>query len=51
MVALRFVLFSALKDLECLLAQGVFAGPIPHFGEARLVGREFGVEGGEFYVD
>ena len=51
LVALGFVLFSALEDFEGLLAEGVFAGSVAHLREFGLVGGEFGVEGGEFDVD
>jgi len=40
-----------LQDLEGFLLEGGFAGAVAHFGEASLVGGEFGVEFGEFDVD
>ena len=38
LVALGFVHFSALEDLEGFLLQGGFAGAVAHFGHALLVG-------------
>ena len=51
LVALGFVEFAALQDLEGFLLEGGFAGAVAHFGHALLVGGEFGVEFGEFDVD
>lgn len=51
LVALAFVQFAPLQDLERFLLQRRFAGAVAHFGHALLVGGEFGVEFGEFDVD
>jgi len=51
LVSLAFVHFPPLEDLERFLLDGGFAGAVAHFGELGLVALEFGVDGGEFYVD
>lgn len=51
LVALTFVEFAALEDLEGFLLDGGFSRAVAHFGEFGLVALEFGVYGGEFYVD
>lgn len=51
LVALRFVHFASLEDLEGFLFQGGFAGSVAHLGETLLMRGEFSVELGEFDVE
>ena len=51
LIALTFVHFAALEDLEGFLFEGGFAGAVSHLGHALLVGGEFGIEFGELDVD
>lgn len=51
LVALGLVLFPPLEDLERFLFERGLAGAVAHFGQAGLVGAEFGVEFGEFDVE
>jgi hypothetical protein len=48
---LRLVLLAPLQQLQRLLLQRRFAGPVAHLGHALLVGRQFGVELGQLDVE